>query len=298
MTSHAILGAGGVGGLVAGALARAGHPVTVVVRPGAEHPDRIGVESDVLGRFEAPVRVVERLDAPVDVLWVATKAPALPGALAQVDPAAVREVVIPLLNGIDHMDVLRAAFGPARLAAGTIRVEAEKVAPGRVRQAGGFIVIDLAGPPELRPALERVAAEVDATGMRARVVERADQALWDKLSFLGPFALASTASGLNLGGLREDARWRELAVGVMREVRAVAAAEGVHLEEPTAMLDAAPPGMRSSMQKDAQAGRPLEVDHIAGPILEGGARHGIETPATRELVDLIRAAHPDLVGRA
>ena len=298
VSSHAILGAGGVGGLVAGALARSGHAVTVVIGPGREHPARIRVESEVLGEFEAPVRVAGRLDSPVDVLWVATKAPALEAALGQVDPAAVREAVIPLLNGLDHMAILRSTFGPPRVAAGTIRVEAERLAPGRVRQAGNFIVIELAGPAGLRPVLERVAGEVQAAGMGARVVEHPERALWEKLSFLGPFALASTASGLDLGGVRSDARWRSLALGVMREIRLVAAAEGIELREPEAMLDAAPPGMRSSMQKDAAAGRPLEVEHIAGPILAGGERAGIATPATRELVDIIRAAHPGRVGRA
>lgn len=292
MTSYAVLGAGGVGGLVAGALARAGHPVTLVIRPEAEHPPVVRVDSQVLGQFEAPVTVTSHLQSPVDVLWVATKAPALGAALGQVPPGHIREMVIPLLNGIDHMAALRAAFGEDRLAAGTIRVEAEKLAPGSIRQAGGFIILELAGPDRLRPALDRVAAEIGATGIRARVVESATQALWEKLSFLGPFALTSTASGLDLGGIREDAAWRERILGALREVIAVARAEGVELADPSPMLDAAPGNFRTSMQKDAAAGRPLEVDHIAGPILRGGVQHGIPTPVTRDLVDRIRSRHP------
>ena len=289
---YAVLGAGGVGGLVAAALARAGHEVTVVIRPGSEHPPAVHVESDVLGEFDAPVTAVERLAEPVDVLWVATKAGALESALAQVPAGLVGRAVIPLLNGVDHLEPLRRAFGAERVAAGTIRVEAEKEAPGRVRQKGGFIVLDLAGPDRLRPVLDEVQAEVDATGMRARVVESPEHALWDKLIFLGPFALTSTASGLDLGGIRESERWRGLMVGAMTEIRQVAAAEGVEITEPTAMIDVAHPGMRTSMQKDAAAGRPLEVDHIAGPVLRGGERHGIPTPCVRELYDLIRARHP------
>ncbi len=292
MTAYGVLGAGGVGGLMAGALARAGHEVTVVVRPGSDQPRQIRVESQVLGNFDAQVGAVERLEAPVDVLWVATKAGALAEALEQAPGELVREAVVPLLNGIDHVELLRQTFGADKVAAGTIRVEAEKTAPGRFRQVGGFIVVDLAGPARLRPLLERVAEEVSATGMRARVVDSPEAALWDKLSFLGPFALTSTASGLPMGGIREDPRWRGLMLAAIQEVRQVAAAEGVEVGDPSSMVDATPPGMRTSMQKDAAAGRPLELDHLAGPVLRGGERHGIPTPATRELVAAVRARQP------
>ena len=289
MSIHAVLGAGGVGGLIGAALARAGHQVILVIRPGTQHPPSIHVESQVLGEFDAPVTVTERLHQPVDVLWVATKAGTLEQALVQASDHLVLEAVIPLLNGIDHMDTLRDAYSADKVATGTIRVEAEKVAPGRIRQSGAFIVMELAGPPEMRGVLERVAAEVDATGIRVRVVDSPEQALWEKLQFLGPFALASTASGLSIGGIRDDARWRGLMLGAMQEVRAVAAAGGVTVDDAEPMLEAPPAGMRTSMQKDAAAGRPLEIDHIAGPILRGGEQHGVATPKTRELVEIIRS---------
>lgn len=291
MTRYAVLGAGGIGGLMAGALSRAGHEVMVVIRPGSEHPDHVHLESQVLGEFDAPVRPVERLTEPADVLWVATKAGALREAIAEAPAALVGEAVIPLLNGLDHMAPLRAAYGDAKVAAGTIRVEAEKLAPGRIRQSGAFIVMDLSGSESLRPVLERVAAEVDATGIRVRIVDSPDHALWDKLLLLGPFALTSTASGLSIGGIRDDPAWRALMVGAMREVREVAAAEGVELGDGEALIDVPPPGMRTSMQKDAAAGRPLEMDHVAGPVLRGGEAHGIPTPSTQRLVELIRAKH-------
>jgi 2-dehydropantoate 2-reductase len=76
---HAVLGAGGVGGLVGGALARAGYPVTLLVRPERRdhYPERMTVESEALGAFEAPVRIAERLDEPFDVVWITVKAMAL-----------------------------------------------------------------------------------------------------------------------------------------------------------------------------------------------------------------------------
>jgi 2-dehydropantoate 2-reductase len=283
---HAVLGAGGVGGLLAGALARAGLPVLVIRRPGTPPLDRVHVRSQVLGEFEAELRSAERLEEDVDVLWVTVKAGALEGALAAAPAEHVRLAVVPLLNGVDHMEPLRARYGERALA-GTIRVEAERVAPGEIVQNGPFIAIDLAGP-----GADRVAADVEATGIRASVHDDQAFALWAKLIMLAPFALTSTAAQRDLGGIAADRRWRGLMLGCMHEVREVAAAQGIELVEPAQMLEVAPPTMRTSMQKDAAAGRPLELEHIAGPILRGGREHGIPTPATQELVDLIQARNP------
>ena len=283
---HAVLGPGGVGGLLAAALARAGHPVTMVVRPGTatDFPRRIHLQSDVLGEIEAEVRVTERLDEAVDVLWIAVKAGQLAAALPQA-PAELVGAVVPLLNGVDHLDPLRTAYGDERLVVGTIRVEAEKLAPGRYRQKGPFIVLELAGRPD-------IAEEVAATGIQARAVEDGERALWAKLIMLAPFALTSTASQLTLGEIAEQPEWRERMVGAMHEVKAVAAARGIELDEPTGMLNVAARDMRTSMQKDAAAGRPLELDHISGPILRGGREAGVPTPRTSELVELIRSRYP------
>src|SRR4030088_1958362 len=103
---HAVLGAGGVGGLVGAALARAGNPVTLVVRDGS-HPHKLRVESTKLGDFEVHVQVVTRLEEPVDVLWITTKATQLEAALPSAPAGPVKGTAVPLLNGIDHVARLR-----------------------------------------------------------------------------------------------------------------------------------------------------------------------------------------------
>src|SRR3712207_2645784 len=132
---HAVLGAGGVGGLVGGALAKVGHPVTLLVRPGRQdhYPNQLTVESTTLGTFEAPVRVTDRIDEPFDIVWITVKATALDAALEAVPEQDLDSgVVVPLLNGVDHTVQLRARYGPERVLPGTIRVEAERLEPGRV----------------------------------------------------------------------------------------------------------------------------------------------------------------------
>lgn len=282
----AVLGPGGVGGLLAAILARQGHGVSVIVRPGAVHPPEIRVESDLLGDFKAEVKVADRLTEPVDLLLVTVKAMQLGAAVTQAPAALVRSAVVPLLNGISHVADLQAAYGPSLVAPGTIRVEAERLEPGHIVQKGGFVIVEVAGD---QAVLDELVATLNAGGVRASRVADAGLALWTKLSLLAPFALASTASGLDIGRIREDVSWRARIEGAMREVAEVAAAEGYVIDPPLGFVDAAHPGMRTSMQKDRAAGRPVEVDHLAGPILEAGRRHGIPTPITEELAALVKA---------
>ena len=277
---HAILGAGGIGGLLAAALTKAGLPTVLLLRPETlvDYPGRIAVESVVLGDFESEVPAASKLDREIDVLWVATKATQLDSALSLAPPDRVGAdaTVIPLLNGIDHIDLLRARY--PTVVAGAIRVESERLSPGRIRQSSPFLRVDLAGA---KPA----AADLLAAGIDCRVSDDELTLLWEKLAFLAPVALATTALDATLGSVRDDERFR----GCQREALAVARAEGAHVNEAglLAVLAAAPAEMRSSMQKDVTAGRQPELDAIAGPILRGSHRHRLSAPCTMELSQLV-----------
>ena len=154
---HAVLGAGGVGGLVGGALAKAGQPATLLVRPGRrdQYPERLTVESETLGTFKAPVRVADRLDGKFDVVRITVKATALEAALRAVAPEKLGDgVVVPMLNGVDHVEQLRERYGPKRVLPGTIRVEAEQIGPGRVRHLSAFVDVQVAPSPVTRARAE------------------------------------------------------------------------------------------------------------------------------------------------
>jgi 2-dehydropantoate 2-reductase len=198
--------------------------------------------------------------------------------------------VIPLLNGVDHLGRLREVYGPGRVAAGAIRVESERVAPGHIVQSSPFVALELASASdELRQRLEAVAEELGQAGLACRVSDDEMGVLWAKLAVLCPFALVSAASGLDLGGIREDPAWRDRLSGCAEELRAVAAALGVEVDSAGgALLERGPATMRTSMQKDVAAGRPPELEAIAGPVIRGGEATGVDVPTTRELADAVR----------
>lgn len=280
---HAVLGAGAVGGLLGGALARAGADVVLLMRAASldRYPGTISVTSEVLGDFEVAVPAVPVLDREVDVVWVTPKATQLNAALALAPADVVKPaLVIPLLNGVDHMAVLRAHYD--RVLAGSIRVASVRGEDGQILQTSPFIRMELAGD-----GADAVVVEVSTAGIDCQVGQDETSLLWQKLAFLAPLALATTAADAPLGHIRHD----PLYLRAQDEVLAVAQAQGadIDLVALAALRVDAPDTMGSSMQHDVAQGRVPELDAIAGPVLRGGREHAIATPAVEELVARVKA---------
>ncbi len=288
---HAILGAGGVGGLIGVALANSGESVTLILRPEAlkNYPAELSLESP-LGSFSVPVDRAASVAAPYDVLWITVKATQLEAALQSVTVAPEQiGAVVPLLNGIDHVALLRARFGHDRVVPASIGVETERAAPGKIIHRGMAVRIRIASIRRIA-AGNRSPSEFKNFGFDCQFVPDEMKILWTKLSFLAPFALTTTAGALTIGQVMSDPVWRKRLEGVAREVAAVGTASGTPLDSSTIIpfFDKASPEGRSSMQKDVAAGNPPELDGIAGPILRRAEEHGIDVPVTRELVEMIR----------
>jgi 2-dehydropantoate 2-reductase len=287
---HAVLGAGGVGAFLGAALARTGRDVLLLMREEslARYGGVVRVESALLGDFDAELPAAPTLERPVDVVWVATKATQLADALERVPEAAAADsVVVPLLNGVDHAELLRRRFGPIRVLPASITIESERVEPGLVRQLSSFASVMLSPAPRA----EDLRAELVDAGIAAAVGESEASVLWGKLAVLAPIALTTTLRGSALDGVVADPAWRPRLEACIREVAAAARAEGVVVdaEAMIARIESVPPGLRSSMQKDREAGRPTEIDAIGGSVLRAAARYGLDAPETQALVDGIRA---------
>jgi 2-dehydropantoate 2-reductase len=287
---HAILGAGAIGGLVGTALASTGEDVTVIVRAEqlATYPHNLSLErpsgSDSL---TVAVKAVTVLEEPLDVLWIATKAYQLQNALELIRTGPRH--VVPLLNGVDHVAVLRSRFATETVFPATIAVEAEKSAPGKFLQRSPFIRLNLASNAEA--LLGTVMEALRKLGFTGEFFHNEQTLLWNKLCFLAPFALVTSASGLNIGDVQADSAWAQKLRSTIAEACAVANASGaeVNATQIQSVFEGVPPAMRSSMQKDVAAGRQLELDAIGGPIVRGGARYGIDVSTTSSLMTAIRA---------
>ncbi len=246
---HAILGAGGVGGFVGAVLAAAGEKVLLLLRPAslAVHPGTLTLDNP-FGHLVVPVVTATALTEEVDILWVTTKATQLEAALGAVPAPSFARMVVPLLNGVDHVVRLRSRFGAERIVPATIAGELERTAPGQILYRSGFARFGFAaaGQAGLAGAVEILTRFGCSCAFEAAAHEA---------------CVVATSLGAN-----------------------------VDAEETVRTLRGFPGSPRSSMQKDVAAGRPPELDAIAGPILRGGAARGIPVPVTAQLVAMIDAA--------
>ncbi len=294
----AVLGPGGVGGLVAGALEHAGTPAIVVARESTAEliAERgLRVSSVRLGDFTAHPRAVALLDEPVEVLVVATKATGLERALERIagrPSIGTPGLVLPLLNGLDHLALLRERFGEETVVAGTIRVEADRPQAGVVVHTSPFLRVDMASEhPAARPGMESLAKTLQDAGILARVGESEAQVMWGKLVRLNALACATSAFDKLLGEILSTPELRAELVGAIEEGCAAAVAEGASIDvaDPLGELSSAHATLGSSMQRDIAAGRAPELDAIPGAVLRAAARHGVPCPTIERLVEMIAA---------
>ena len=269
----AVLGPGGVGGLVAGALARAGEPVVVVARePTAAHIEAHGlrVNSVRLGEFVTRPRAVSALESAPDVLVVATKARGLEEGLQRI--RAQPALALPLLNGLDHIAVLRRHFGAA-VVAGSIRVEADRPSPGVIVHTSPFLRVDMASQHAAAQEPMRVLARtLSDAGVPAQVLDSEAQVMWSKLVRLNALACTTSAYDKLLGEIRSTPELRADLRAAIEEACAVARAEGARDADPRVAL--------------------AELDAIPGAVLRAAARHGLVCPTVERLVAMIAARAP------
>ena len=286
-----VLGPGAVGGVLAVRLAQAGVRVVCIARPEtAELIAREGLTLKHLDDLEtARPQATTELQERVDLLLVTVKAPALDDALERV--RATAKTVVPLLNGIEHVQTLRDRLPESRVVAGSIGwIEAWLERPGTIVQNTPRVLMTLASDADDATAelLRASRSEVRVDGTEAAV-------LWEKLARQAPVAAATTASQRPIGELRSDPEWRTRLERAIEETCAIATADGVPLEPGAQwqIIDSMPPKLTSSTARDVAAGRPSELDAISGAAVRAGKRLGVPAPALEELLvaaeDMCRA---------
>ena len=286
----AVLGPGAVGGSLAVRLSNAGVNVICVAHPEAAGLIALAglvVESPE-GTLTARLEVVEQLLKPVDLLLVTVKAPGLDDAVERVDPDAVANgVVLPLLNGLEHMEVLRARFG-GRVAAGTIsHFQAYRAGRVQIVEATQAPVITLASETLSRTEVEAAAEMLRRARIDVRVGQTEKRVLWQKLARIAPLAAATSVSGRTVGELRNDPEWRPKLDSAIVEACAVAEADGVSLRAASqwAIIDEMADETTTSAARDVVAGRRSELDALLGSVLRAGERLDVPTPTLSELAE-------------
>lgn len=284
-----VVGPGGVGGLLAGLLLRAGIRTTVVARPETAAriaADGLTIESAAHGRFhvEAPAATAVPVGSAV---IVAVKSWGLADVLPGIVAARPTEVLT-LLNGVSHVGLVHTALdGPTggRVTCGSIDVVAARRPDWVIEHSTGSCVVTAReGTSEWRVIRALAAAGVT---VRSRHTER--EVLWRKLRYLAPMALLTAWQDLPIGeALRAEP---DVTDGLVREIAAIATAAGLpsSFADLRATLFAVPPGATTSLQRDVRRGGPCELDVLGTHLIEVGALHGVDTPHLQHVVNAIGA---------
>ena len=289
----AMIGAGGLGGVYGGLLARGGLDVTFVARGRnlaalREHGLTLKLTSGQ--ELQLPVRVTEDpLEVgPVDLVWFCVKTYDLEDAARHALPLVGPETLaLPIQNGVEAPDRLAAILGRERVLGGVGRAGGTLVAPGRVEQKSAQATVvfgELDGGTS--PRTERLERVLREAGLDPRLSADVQVDLWEK--FVQACAIFGLDTLTRLPGatyLRYPTT-AELFRGMMREVYAVGRARGVRLAEGTveriwdtlSKTYATNPTMHSSMYFDVCAGRRLEIDAACGAIVRLGREVGVPTP--------------------
>jgi 2-dehydropantoate 2-reductase len=283
-----VVGAGATGGYFGGRLAQAGRDVTFLVRPARAEQLRAGGLHIVSPHGDvalAPQLVVPaEIASPYDVVLLAVKAYTLDAALSDFAPAVgAGTVIVPFLNGMRHLDLLVERFGDGPVLGGVCVVATTLDAQGHVVQLAGMQQIvygERDGSASARIAgLDRLlpGAGFDAASSTAIVAD-----MWRKWVMLASLGSATCLLRGTVGEI-EAAAGAPIALALLDECHAVAIASGYPLGDEflstvRGLLTAKGSTMATSMYRDLQAGKPVEVDQILGDMVVRARHFGIAVP--------------------
>ncbi len=295
----AVVGAGAMGGLFGGSLAEAGHEVCLIDRPGP-HLDALRAAGLLLHtdagdrRIALSAGTAADFDGLRDLLVVFTKAPQTEAALRQAAHLAGPDTrVLTVQNGLGNAERIAAALPGIRILVGMTSWPADLAAPGHVSSHGHGEVRFWTADGVEDPAVPGIAAALVQAGLHGVADPAVAVAIWEKVAFNAAMNAVSAVSRLAVGPIADSAEGRSLVAAMVDEAAAVARARGVAVEAGRvhAAVSRAFAGHRAhkaSMLQDVLAGRRTEIEQINGAIVAAGEAHGVATPVTRVLRDLVR----------
>ncbi len=285
-----VLGAGGIGGYFGGRLAEAGTDVTFLVRPAraARLAETGLVVHSPHGDIVRPVRTVTEASAGYDLVLLTCKAYDLDAAMAAIAPAmAGGASVLPMLNGMRHLDRLDAAFGAGAVLGGLCHIAATLDASGEVRHLNKLHALTL-GPrqPAQAARVADFAAACRDARFDLRVAEDPIQDMWEKFVLLATMAAMTCLMRANVGQIMQAEDGETLVLTALAESDAVAAAAG-HASRPArlaaarATLTERGSSFAASMLRDVERGGPTEAAHVVGDMLARAHAAGQAAPLLR-----------------
>lgn len=295
-TRIGILGIGAIGGMLAAIFEKNKLDVTCIVK--TEHINqltKIGIilHSQTFGNLVAHPHITDTLTSPVDILFIAVKASDLKQALTKIPPKYTQgAIIIPLLNGIGHISLLRHMFDQGLCMATIGNVEVYRNDIGEVIHANHKVRIEMGSDsPEMSQKLIDIRELLLSCGIEAEIQSSEAQTIWNKLVRLCAIAATTAASQKPIGEIRKDPEWRLLLEVSVQEISLIAQAEGASIDANKVMsfIDTLPETQFTSLARDIAKHKRGETDAIISSVIQCGTTHGIDCKNLKVLLKRIEA---------
>jgi len=296
-----VVGAGAIGGYFGGRLLQAGRDVTFLVRPkrAAELArDGLVIKSpngDVTLKNPSTVQA-DKLSEKFDVVLLSCKAFDLDDAIRSFAPAVgPQTAILPLLNGMLHLDVLDGKFGRERVLGGLCAIAATLNEHREVVQLNPMQSLTFGELDGRMSDRVRAIAEVMASGkFGSAASEHIVQDMWEKWVFLASLAASTCLMRTSVGNILAVPGGKDFILGMLDECSAVATAEGhapggPFFERTRGMLTAEGSQMTASMFRDIKAGAAVEADHVIGDLIARGDAAKMPVPRLRTAYTHLKA---------
>src|SRR6202790_2831691 len=276
---YLILGAGALGGFFGGMLLKGGADVTFLVRPARAAQlkrDGLVIKTQDGGELRTQVRTVQKgqLDGTYDVVLLCCKAYDLEGAMDAIAPAmGEQSLIVPVLNGVRHIDVLTERFGPGRVLGGLTVINAAMMADGTIQQSQLRINLNVIGELDGRTSARCTAikAALDAGGIPVQISDNILAMMWAKFFGFVCNATIATLTRSRAGAIAKSASGASFVSAVIEECARVVTAAG-YPPAPAANTAGVVRGLFSqadstygpSMLIDMENGRSTEGEHTIG----------------------------------
>ena len=296
-----VVGAGAIGGYFGGRLLQAGRDVTFLVRPKrASELAGAGLvikspNGDVTLK-NPPALQADKLDEKFDVVLLSCKAFDLDDAIKSFAPAVGPQTsIIPLLNGMLHLDVLDQKFGRERVLGGLCAIAVTLNERREVVQLAPMQSLTFGERDGKMSGRVRAIAEVFASGKFGAVAsEHIIQEMWEKWIFLATLAASTSLMRTSLGNILAAPGGKDFVLGVLDECIGIATAEGYgprapFLERSRNTLTDEGSQLTASMFRDIKAGAPVEADHVIGDLIARGDGAKVPVPRLRTAYTHLKA---------
>lgn len=293
------LGAGGIGGYFGGRLVEAGFDVTFLVRPArqAQMKGRLRIES-CYGNADLSVKtaVQDAVDGPFDFIILTCKSYDLPDAIEATTPmVGDHTAVLPLLNGVAHLDQLNERFGKARVLGGVAKIAVTALPDSTIKHLNDWRFITFGEQDgSLSDRVGALKAAFDKTSVVAKVVPNIMQVMWEKIVHLATVAGATCSMRASVGEIARTEYGSAFMIDLLEQNAEISRQEGYplsesFLEEYRKLFCDTNSSYTASMLRDIQRGGPIEGDHVIGFMLRKAEQHKIDTRVYRFIYTHLQA---------